>query len=144
MSIYRNSCRMTERVTMKKMFAGGHSIKQISTKLRVREEIVTEVVEGKWDSKEKSMALVAMKKNEELMLGKADAESNKIAQIAAAAAAAINGQSPVVNQAALRAEIEAEIRAEMAQEKAPVEELTPQQRGAITRKENAAAKVEAA
>lgn len=138
MSIYRKSCRVTERVMMKKMYAVGQSIDQISTKLRVDETIVTEVVEGKWDSKEKKMALLAMQKNQEALAGKADAESNKIAQIAAAAAAAISGQSPVVDPVALRAKIEAEVRAEIAGELVPTTELSPQQRGAATRKANAA------
>ena len=119
MSINRNSCRQTERVAMKKMFASGFSVKQISTKLRVAESVITEVVEGKWDSKEKAMTLAAMEKNRIDLLGKADEESNRIAQIAAAAAAAINGQSPVIDKDALRKEIEAELRAEMAE---PVDE----------------------
>jgi hypothetical protein len=130
MSIYRNSCRQTERVTMKKMFSQGYNLEQISVKLRVAPKIISEVVEGKWDSKEKAMTLAAMEKNRIDLIGKADAESNKIAQIAAAAAAAINGQSPVVDRDALRKEIEAELRAEMAAE------LSPQQRGANTRKAN--------
>jgi len=117
MSIQRTSCRVTERVQMKKLFAMGHSVKQISTQLRVVEETVTEVIEGKWDSKEKAMGLAAMEKNKNDLLGKADAEANKIAQIAAAAAAALHGQSPVIDREALRAEIEAQVRAEMAQEK---------------------------
>jgi hypothetical protein len=130
MSIYRNSCRQTERVTMKKMFAQGFNLEQISVKLRVAPHIIGEVVEGKWDSKEKAMALQAMENNRVALLGKADEESSRIAQIAAAAAAAINGHSPVVDKDALRKEIEAELRAEMAAE------LSPQQRGANTRKAN--------
>jgi hypothetical protein len=118
---------------MKKLYAMGQSVKQISTQLRVVESVITEVIEGKWDSKEKAMALAAMEKNKTDLLGKADAEANKIAQIAAAAAAAINGQNPVVDREALRAEIEAQVRAEMAQE------LSPQKRAANTRKVNAAA-----
>jgi len=110
---------------MKKLYAAGVSVKDISIKLRVNDGIVTEVIEGKWDAKEKAMTLAAMKKNEEKLMGKADAESNKIAQIAAAAAAAINGQSPVVDKAALRREIEAELRAEMAQEKPKRKRRTP-------------------
>jgi len=133
MSIQRTSCRITERVQMKKLYAMGQSVKQISTQLRVVESVITEVIEGKWDSKEKAMALAAMEKNKTDLLGKADAEANKIAQIAAAAAAAINGQNPVVDREALRAEIEAQVRAEMAQE------LSPQKRAANTRKVNAAA-----
>jgi hypothetical protein len=138
MSIYRKSCRQTERVTMKKLYSYGKSVTDIATQLRVDESIVKEVIEGVWDSTEKALTLAAMEKNKQATIGKADAESNKIAQIAAAAAAAINGQSPVVDQAALRAKIEAEVRAEMAAEATPVvEELTPQQRGANTRKANA-------
>ena len=133
MSIYRKSCRVTERVQMKKMFAAGLSVKQISTKLRVVERIVTEVIEGKWDAKEKAATLAAMKANEDKLLGKASEEANRIAQIAAAAAAAITGQSPVADPAALRKQIEAEVRAEMALK--PVE-LSPQQRAANTRKAN--------
>jgi len=133
MSIQRTSCRITERVQMKKLYAMGQSVKQISTQLRVVESVITEVIEGKWDSKEKAMALAAMEKNKTDLLGQADAEANKIAQIAAAAAAAINGQNPVVDREALRAEIEAQVRAEMAQE------LSPQKRAANTRKVNAAA-----
>ncbi len=141
MSIYRKSCRITERVQMKKYFAQGKSVKDISKKLRVVESVVTDVVEGKWDATEKKQTLAAMKANEEKMIGKADAEANKIAQIAAAAAAAIQGQSPVADQVALRNRIEAEIRAEIALEasekttEAPVE-LTAGQRGAATRKAN--------
>jgi hypothetical protein len=141
MSIYRNSCRITERVQMKKLFSQGYSVKQISTKLRVLEPVVTDVVEGKWDASEKAQTLAAMQNNKDKMLGEVDREANKIAQIAAAAAAAIAGQQKVVDPVALRAEIEAQVRAEMAEAKTP--ELTPQQRGAITRKENAE-KVEAA
>lgn len=117
MSIKRTSCRVTERVQMKKLFAMGRSVTRISNQLRVDEETVTEVIEGKWDSKEKAMALAAMEKDKNDLLGKADAEATKIAQIAAAAAAAINGQSPVIDKEALRAEIEAQIRAEIAEEK---------------------------
>ena len=95
----------------------GRSVTRISNQLRVAEETVTEVIEGKWDSKEKAMALAAMEKDKNDLLGKADAEATKIAQIAAAAAAAINGQSPVIDREALRAEIEAQIRAEIAEEK---------------------------
>ncbi len=138
MSIKRNSCRITERVAMKKMFAAGLSVMQISTKLRVNEPTITEVVEGKWDKSEKAMTLAAMERNTIELQGKADAESNKIAQIAVAAAAAIAGHSPVVDKEALRKEIEAEIRAEIAAESKPAE-LSPQQRGAITRKANEAA-----
>ena len=114
MSIKRTSCRVTERVQMKKLFAMGRSVTRISNQLRVDEETVTEVIEGKWDSKEKAMALAAMEKDKNDLLGKADAEATKIAQIAAAA---INGQSPVIDKEALRAEIEAQIRAEIAEEK---------------------------
>jgi len=121
---------------MKKLFAAGRSVEDISTKLRVEQRIVTEVIEGKWDSKEKAMTLAAMKRNEEKLTGKATEEANKIAQIAAAAAAAITGQSPVVDPDALRKQIEAEVRAEM---EAKPEELSPQARGHITRKENAQA-----
>ena len=117
MSIKRTSCRVTERVQMKKLFAMGRSVTRISNQLRVDEETVTEVIEGKWDSKEKAMALAAMEKDQNDLLGKADAEATKIAQIAAAATAAINGQSPVIDREALRAEIEAQIRAEIAEEK---------------------------
>ena len=117
MSIKRTSCRVTERVQMKKLFAMGRSVTRISNQLRVAEETVTEVIEGKWDSKEKAMALAAMEKDQNDLLGKADAEATKIAQIAAAATAAINGQSPVIDREALRAEIEAQIRAEIAEEK---------------------------
>ena len=117
MSIKRTSCRVTERVQMKKLFAMGRSVTRISNQLRVDEETVTEVIEGKWDSKEKAMALAAMEKDKNDLLGKADAEATKIAQIAAAAAAAINGQSPVIDKEALGAEIEAQIRAEIAEEK---------------------------
>jgi hypothetical protein len=134
MSIYRKSCRPTERVKMKKWFDQGWSIDQISTQLRVEPHIIVEVVEGRWDSKEKAMTLVAMEKNREEMAGKADAESNKIAQIAAAAAAAVSGQSLVVDREALRREIEAQVRAEMEAEK-PVE-LTSGQKAAATRKAN--------
>ena len=137
MSIYRKSCRITERVQMKKYFAQGKSVKDISTKLRVVEAVITEVVEGVWDATEKAQTIAAMKVNEEKMLGKAAAEANKIAQIASAAAAAIQGQSPVVDQVALRARIEAEIRAEIAAE--PVE-LTSGQKAAATRKANLEAK----
>jgi hypothetical protein len=144
MSIYRNSCRITERVQMKKQFAQGVTVKQLSVKLRVNEKVITEVVEGKWDALEKSQTLAAMKANELKTIGAADAEANKIAQIAAAAAAAINGQSPVVDPIALRKEIEAQVRAEMAAEIKAVE-LSPQQRAANTRKANAeAAELEAA
>ena len=114
MSIKRTSCRVTERVQMKKLFAMGRSVTRISNQLRVDEETVTEVIEGKWDSKEKAMALAAMEKDKNDLLGKADAEATKIAQTAAAA---INGQSPVIDKEALRAEIEAQIRAEIAEEK---------------------------
>ena len=117
MSIKRTSCRVTERVQMKKLFAMGRSVTRISNQLRVDEETVTEVIEGKWDSKEKAMALAAMEKDKNDLLGKADAEATKTAQIAGAAAAAINGQSPVIDKEALRAEIEAQIRAEIAEEK---------------------------
>ena len=142
MSLYRKSCRVTERVMMKKMYAIGQNITQISTKLRVDEGIVTDVVEGKWDVQEKKMTLAAMKRNQDKLAGKAEAETNKIAQIAAAAAAAISGQSPVVDPAALRAKIEAEVRAEIAGELVPTTELSPQQRAANTRKANAAAALE--
>jgi len=136
MSIIRNSCRATERVAMKKQFARGESADQISKRLRVSTQIVTEVVEGKWDATEKALALRAMEKNQQEQLGKADAEANKIAQIAAAAAAAINGQSPVVDADALRAKIEAEVRAEMSTE------LTRGQKAAATRKANQEAALE--
>ena len=141
MSIYRKSCRITERVQMKKYFAQGKSVKDISTKLRVVESVITEVVEGVWDATEKRQTLAAMKVNEEKMIGKADAEANKIAQIASAAAAAIQGQSPVVDQVALRNKIEEEIRAEIRAEIAakPVE-LTSGQKAAATRKANLVAK----
>jgi hypothetical protein len=141
MSIYRNSCRTTERVTMKKLFANGFSVKEISTKLRVQEHIITDVVEGKWDSKEKAMTLAAMERNKEALIGKADAESTKIAQIAAAAAAAIQGQTLVADPAAMRAKIEAEIRAEIAAE-VPV--LTQGQKAAATRAKNKAIAADAA
>jgi len=123
---------------MKKLFLNGVPVKDISTKLRIHQNIITDVIEGKWDEKEKAMTLVAMKRNEEELVGKADAEASKIAQIASAAAAAIQGHSQVVDPAALRVKIEAEIRAEMAlesSEKTPVE-LTAGQRGAATRKAN--------
>jgi hypothetical protein len=121
---------------MKKQFARGESADQISKRLRVSTQIVTEVVEGKWDATEKALALRAMEKNQQEQLGKADAEANKIAQIAAAAAAAINGQSPVVDADALRAKIEAEVRAEMSTE------LTRGQKAAATRKANQEAALE--
>jgi hypothetical protein len=146
MSIYRDSCRVTERVAMKKLFAQGQGVKQISTRLRVHERIVTEVVEGKWDAQEKAQTLASMEANRLKTIGKIDAESNKIAQIAAAAAAAITGQTKVVDEASLRAKIEAEVRAEMAAQLTPPPvELSPQKRAAITRKANAeAAELEAA
>jgi len=136
MSIYRKSCRLSERISMKKLFAQGVPVSVISDKLRVQPAIITEVLEGKWDSKEKAMALAAMDKNKELALGKIDAEANKIAQIAAAAAAAINGQSPVLDQAALRAQIEAEIRAEMAEEKPKRKRRTPAEMAAAREADN--------
>lgn len=138
MSIYRASCRITERVEMKKLYAKGVPIEEISGILRVQPQIITDVVEGKWDKLEKAMTLEAMKANEEKLLGKQDAEANRIAQIAAAAAAAINGQAPVVDANALRAEIEAQVRAEMAEEVT----LTRGQKAAATRKANAEAKQE--
>jgi len=141
---------------MKKLFAKGETVANISDKLRVEPHIIIQVVEGEWDSTEKAMTLVAMEKNKKDLIGKADEESSRIAQIAAAAAAAITGQSQVVDPAALRKEIEAQVRAEIAAEaKAPEptepspepspeptpEILSPQQRGANKRKENTAARV---
>jgi hypothetical protein len=138
MSIYRKSCRQTERVKMKKWFDQGYSVDWISNQIRVQPHIIVEVVEGRWDSKEKAMTLAAMEANREALVGKADEEANKIAQIAAAAAAAITGQSPVIDPDALRRKIEAEIRAEIAAEQVVTEvpELTAGQRGAATRKAN--------
>jgi hypothetical protein len=144
MSIYRNSCRQTERVTMKKLFAQGKSVTQISSALRVNPAIITDVIEGKWDDTEKALTKAAMLKNQEAITGKADAESNKIAQIAAAAAAAVSGQAQVVDPAALRKEIEAQVRAELEAEKDKPLELTSGQKGAATRKANAEKKAEAA
>ncbi len=154
MSLKRKSCRATERVTMKKLFAKGETVAFISDRLRVEPNIIIQVVEGEWDSTEKAMTLVAMEKNKKDLIGKADEESSRIAQIAAAAAAAITGQSQVVDPAALRKEIEAQVRAEIAAEKPAETEpspeptpeptpeiLSPQQRGANKRKENTAARV---
>ena len=147
MSIKRNSCRVTERVTMKKLFAMGVSVKDISTKLRVMEPVISDVIEGNWDKKEKALTLAAMEANTIKLQGKADEDANRIAQIAAAAAAAIQGHAPVVDREALRKQIEVEIRAEIAAEATPSivetvaklggDELSPQQRGALTRKANA-------
>ena len=138
MSIYRNSCRVTERVAMKKLHAQGYSSKEISKKLRVHVPIIDQVLSGSWDSLEKEQGLVQMKLNEEKMADKRDAEANKIAQIAAAAAAAIQGQMGAATSTdTLRAEIEAQVRAEIAAESQP--ELTRGQKGAATRAANKAA-----
>lgn len=116
MAIKRHSCRVTERIRMRKLEAQGKSIPQISNATSVHEHIVDEVLSGRWAASEKK-GKIQLKLNNERRAKEKDNEA--VVQAAAIAAATVT---------ALRAVESAE--------------LSPQQRGAITKKANAAKKAE--
>jgi hypothetical protein len=115
MAIKRNSCRISERKRMREMQAQGYSTPQISNAVSVHEHIVDNVLSGEWAKGE------TQQKQDQVAsdVARAGAEEQKkiddAAAIATATAMAIKGLADA--------------------EKA---ELSPQQRGHITRKENAA------
>lgn len=112
MPIKRESCRVTERTRMRKMHSEGFSVGQISNAVSVRENVVEMVVSGQWAEQENAQ--------------KADQKSADAAKVQAAK------QEKIDDAAAIAAATAKAIRA------AESEELSPQQRGAITRKANAA------
>lgn len=124
MAIKRNSCRISERKRMREMQAQGFSIPQISNAVSVREHIVSDVLSGVWDKGE------ARQKQDQVASDVARAgakEQKKIDDAAAIATAtamaikAINDADKIDDAALINEE----------------PELSPQQRGHITRKENA-------
>lgn len=113
MAIKRNSCRVTERTRMLRMSAEGYSIPQISNAVSVSENIVTMVVDGTWAEGEKRQKAEQRRLDAARETAAEDRKANEAAVLGKAIASALKeGQ----------------------------DELTPQQRGAITRKENAAKK----
>jgi hypothetical protein len=84
MAIKRNSCRISERKKMREMAAQGFSIPQISNQVSVKENVVSDVLDGTWAKAEAKQK----KAQKALDAKRADAEENKeVAQAAAIAAA---------------------------------------------------------
>ena len=109
MPIKRNSCRVTERTRMRKMSAEGFTVGQIANAVSVREDVVQTVVDGTWEAQEKAQ--------------KAD-------QVISDAKRADAGRQQKIDDAAAIAVATAQaIRAADA-------ELSPQQKGALTKKLN--------
>lgn len=139
MPLYKSGCRATDRTQMKKMQLQGFTPNRIAESVRVDLDIVKEVLSGAWDEKETEAAKRQQKLNSERITGKFKEEQDKISMIAAAAAQAVKAsmtKDPVVDESAIRAEIEAQVRAEMAGE------LTRGQKAAATRAANKAAQEE--
>jgi hypothetical protein len=135
MPLLKQGCRATERTEMKKLQLQGYNAKQISEKVRVNLAVVTDVLSGSWDEKETEAAKRQQKLNAERITGRQKEEQDKISMIAAAAAHAVKASmtsDPVVDEDAIRAEIEAKVRAELAAE----QELTRGQKAAATRAAN--------
>jgi hypothetical protein len=120
MAIKRNSCRISERKRMREMQAQGYSIPQISNAVSVREHIVSDVLSGVWDAGETQQKQDQVASDIARAGAKEQKKIDDAAAIATATAMAIKGLADA--------------------EKA---ELSPQQRGHITRKENAAKAEEA-
>ena len=112
MSIKRNSCRISERKRMRILQEKGMSIPQISNAVSVRENIVEEVLSGRWAEAEAVGKKQLSANNEARSVEK---ENEKINEAAAIAAATVQALKAVESA-----------------------ELSPQQRGAITRRANEA------
>lgn len=139
MPIYKAGCRATDRTEMKKLQLQGYNAAQIAERVRVNLAVVTDVLSGSWDEQETEVAKRQQKLNAERITGKHKEEQDKISMIAAAAAHAVKASmtsDPVVDEAAIRAEIEAQVRAELADEKTDEVELTRGQKAAATRAAN--------
>ena len=137
MPLHKAGCRATERTEMKKLQLQGYNAAKIAEKVRVNLAVVTDVLSGSWDEKETEAAKRQQKLNAERITGRHKEEQDKITMIAAAAAHAVKASmtnDPVVDEDAIRAEIEAKVRAEIAQE----QELTRGQKAAATRAANKA------
>ena len=133
MAIKRNSCRVTERSRMIKLSAQGLSIPQISNAVSVHEHIVDEVVSGRWAAAEKLGKAQQSRNDEVRSQAKENEEVTKAAAIAAATVRALKGME------------DADVPKEEKAEAPPAEEeLSPQQKGHITRRANAAAAADAA
>ena len=133
MAIKRNSCRRTERTRMKKLSAQGLSIPQISNAVSVHEHIINQVLDGAWDAAEKLGKAQQARNDDVRSKAKENEEVNKAAAIAAATVRA------------LKAVESADVQKETQAEDTPVEEeLSPQQRGHLTRRANAEAAKSAA
>jgi hypothetical protein len=104
---------------MRNLALAGYSIPQISNATSVRENIVSDVLDGTWDAAEKAQQKEQKAVNAKRKTEKADARVQEAAAIAAATAQALQGAGVL-----------------------PDNELSPQQRAANTRKANREAKLE--
>lgn len=109
MPIKRNSCRVTERTRMRKMSNEGFTIGQISNAVSVRENVVQLVVDGTWDEQEKAQ--------------KADQVTSDANRADAARQAKIDDAAAIATATAKA------MRMAMQEE-----ELSPQAKGAITKR----------
>jgi len=120
MPLYKKGCRAVDRTSAKKLHMQGYNTQFIANQLRIEPAIIEDVLSGNWDEKETEVAKRQQKLNAERLGAKKQEEADRIAQIAAAAAHAIQSAPALpkaVDEQALRAEIEAQVRAEMEAEK---------------------------
>ena len=121
MAIKRRSCRVTERTRMRKMHAEGFDNRQISNATSVVEDIVADVVSGRWAEAEAAQARDQVVADETRAGAAQKQKIEDAAAIATATALALQ-------------------QAGVATIPSPEPELSPQQRSANTRRANAAAR----